>query len=220
MALKKQSDAVVATGTKAKMASAGVAMYQASVIQGLRSGQTKEISLTIASPFYSCNIPAHNANAPVFREMVQAIKMAPASYAPPNKAAIDGELLEKLYDVAKTGVQYRVQDVKQLGWSLCSDGMTWLRRGLVNFVFQSATSGPVFLKCVDAPGHMADGGTKDAEFIAEQALEVLGDSELLGFNFKDYFGVIWMDGASNNVLAGEMLESLHGLPEYPWLCVE
>jgi hypothetical protein len=119
--------------------------------------------------------------------MVQAIKMAPASYVPPPKnAAVDGESLERLYDVAKSGVQYRVQDVAQFGWSLCSDGMTWLRRGLVNFVFQSATSGPISLKCVDAPGHMADGGTKDAEFIAEQALEVLEDSELLGFNFKDH----------------------------------
>jgi hypothetical protein len=29
-----------------------------------------------------------------------------------------------------------------------------------------------------------------------------------------------MNGASNNVLAGKMLESLHGVPEYPWLCVE
>jgi hypothetical protein len=48
---------------------------------------------------------------------------------------------------------------------------------------------------------MAGGGTKDAEFIAEQALEVLEDSELLGFNFKGHFGVIWMDGASNNSLA-------------------
>jgi hypothetical protein len=70
-------------GTKAKMASAGMAMYQGSVIEGFRSGQTKEISLTTASFFHSCNIPAHNANAPVFREMVQAIKMAPASYVPP-----------------------------------------------------------------------------------------------------------------------------------------
>jgi hypothetical protein len=82
-ALKTQSDAVVTMGTKAKMASAGMAMYQGSVIQGFRSGQTNEISLTTALFFYSCNIPAHNANAPVFREMVQAIKMAPASYAPP-----------------------------------------------------------------------------------------------------------------------------------------
>jgi hypothetical protein len=65
-ALKKQSDADVTMGTKAKMASAGAVMYQASVIQGLRSGQSKEISPTIASFFYSCNIPAHNANAPVF----------------------------------------------------------------------------------------------------------------------------------------------------------
>jgi hypothetical protein len=48
--------------------------------------------------------------------------------------------------------------------------------GFVNFVFQSATSGPICIKCVDVPGHMADGGTKDAEFIAEQALEVLEDS--------------------------------------------
>ena len=90
--------------------------------------------------------------------MVQAIKMAPASYVPPNNAAIDGELLEKLYEVAKTGVQFRVQDVKQFGWSLCSDGMTWLRRGLLNFVLQSATSGPVFLKCVDASSSSATSG--------------------------------------------------------------
>jgi hypothetical protein len=49
--LKKQSDAVVTKGTKAKMASAGMAMYQyqGSAIQGSRSGQTKEISPTIAS---------------------------------------------------------------------------------------------------------------------------------------------------------------------------
>jgi hypothetical protein len=94
--------------------------------------------------------------------------------------------------------------------------MTWLRRGLVNFVFQSATSGPIFLKASMrlVIWHMADGGTKDADFIAEQALEVLEDSELLGFNFKDHFGVIWMDGTSNDSLAGEILESLHDLPGY------
>ena len=65
------------------MASADMAMYQGSVIQGFRSGQTKEISLATASFFYSCNIPARNANAAVFREVVQAIKVAPASYGPP-----------------------------------------------------------------------------------------------------------------------------------------
>jgi hypothetical protein len=81
--LKTQGDAVATMGTKVKMASAGMAMYQGSVIQGFRSGQTNEINLTIASFFHSCNIPAHNANAPVFREMVQAIKMAPATYYPP-----------------------------------------------------------------------------------------------------------------------------------------
>jgi hypothetical protein len=103
--LKKQSDAVVTKGTKAKMASAGMAMcqYQGSVIQGFRSSQTKEISHTTASFFYSCNIPANNANAAVFREMMQAIKMAPATCAPPNNAAIDGELLERLYDAVQFG---------------------------------------------------------------------------------------------------------------------
>jgi hypothetical protein len=41
--LKTQSDAVVTMGTKAKMASVGMAMYQGSAIQGFRSGQTNEI---------------------------------------------------------------------------------------------------------------------------------------------------------------------------------
>jgi hypothetical protein len=93
---EEASDAVVTKGTKAKMASAGMVMcqYQGSVIQGFRSSQTKEFSPSFSSFFFSCNIPAHNANAAVcFRKMVQAIKMAPATYAPPNNAAIDDELL-------------------------------------------------------------------------------------------------------------------------------
>jgi hypothetical protein len=116
-----------------------------------------------------------------------------------NKAAIDGELLdERLYGVVQLGCSTECRTSHTFGWALCSDGMTWLRRGLVNFVFQSA----IFLKCVGVSGHMADGGTKDAEFIVEQALEVMEDSELLGFNFKGHFGVIWVVGASNNSLAG------------------
>jgi hypothetical protein len=91
-------------------------------VTGCRAwGQARiRTSPTTASFFYSCNIPAHNANAPAFREMAQAIKMAPASHAPPpNNAASDDELLERLCSVAKTGVvQYRVQDVAQFGWSL------------------------------------------------------------------------------------------------------
>ena len=54
--LKTRSDAVATMGTKVKMASAGMAMYQGPVIQGFRSGQTNEISLTIASFFHSCNM--------------------------------------------------------------------------------------------------------------------------------------------------------------------
>jgi hypothetical protein len=101
---KKQGDTIATKGTKAKIAPAGMAMYQGSAIQGLRSGQTKEISLTTALFFYSCNIPTRNANAAVFRwRWCRHIKMAPASYAPPNSAAIDGELLERLYNVVQFG---------------------------------------------------------------------------------------------------------------------
>jgi hypothetical protein len=69
------------------------------------------------------------------------------------------------------------------GWyDLPSEGLSTLRLP----IFQSATSGPVFLKCGDAPGHMADGGTKDSEFIAEQTLEALEDSALLGRRLSSY----------------------------------
>jgi hypothetical protein len=86
----------------------------------------------------------------------QSLKVAPASYAPFNNAAIGGELMERPYGVVQFGcsTECKMQDAVQFGWSLCSDGMTWLRRGFVHFVFQSATSGPISLKCVDAPGHI------------------------------------------------------------------
>jgi hypothetical protein len=71
--LKTQSDAVVTMGTKAKMASAGMAMYQDRQSKAFAPARPRrQISLTTASFFYSCNIPARNADAPVFREMVQA----------------------------------------------------------------------------------------------------------------------------------------------------
>jgi hypothetical protein len=85
--LETQGDAVATMGTKVKMASAGMAMYQGSVIQGFRSGQTNEINLTIASFFHSCNIPAHNANAPVFREMAQAVHQDGTRKLPPPPPA-------------------------------------------------------------------------------------------------------------------------------------
>jgi hypothetical protein len=52
---------------EAKRSIRHMAMYQGSATQGLRSDQTKEISLTIASFFHSCIIPAHNASAVVVR---------------------------------------------------------------------------------------------------------------------------------------------------------
>jgi hypothetical protein len=97
-ALKTQSDAVVTMGTN--QGENGVCGH--GDVPGIgnprpsRSGQTNEISLAIASFFRSCSTPAHNANAPVFRGVVQAIKIAPASHAPPpNNAASDGELLSR-----------------------------------------------------------------------------------------------------------------------------
>jgi hypothetical protein len=174
------------------MTPVGMAMYQGSAVQGFRSGQTKEISLTIASFFYSCNIPAHNASAPAFREMAQALRQSrwhPQATPPPPitpQAMANCWRGPAMLLRPECRVQYRVQDVAQFGWSLCSGGMTWLRRGLVNFVFQSATSGPVFPKCVDAPGHVVGAGTKNAEFIAEQTPEVLEDSELLGRRLSSY----------------------------------
>jgi hypothetical protein len=57
-------------------------MYQGSVIKGFRSGQTKEISLTIAKLFHGHNIPMSVASSKAFREMVIAIKMPPPELRP------------------------------------------------------------------------------------------------------------------------------------------
>jgi hypothetical protein len=109
--LKKQSDAIATKGTKAKMAPAGMAMYQCTSRDRGNSRlslrpQTKEISLIAASFFHSCNIPAHNSNAAIYREMVRAIKMAPASYAPPPPQITPRSMNccgEAFYDVVQFG---------------------------------------------------------------------------------------------------------------------
>jgi hypothetical protein len=194
-ALKKQSDAVATKGTKVKMASVGMAMYQYQRPSNSRlllrpdQGDQPHHCLILLFLQYSCA----QCECCYIQGYGAGNQYAPP---PPNNAAIDGELL----GVVQFGFSTECRTSHTFGWALCSDGMTWLRRGLVNFVFQSA----IFLKCVGVSGHMADGGTKDAEFIVEQALEVLvlEDSGLLGFNFKGHFGVIWVVGASNNSLAG------------------
>jgi hypothetical protein len=160
-ALKTQNDAVATMGTKAKMASAaGMAMYQGSAIQGFRSGQTNEISLTTASFFYSCNIPIP---------------------PPPHNAASDGELLERLYDVAKIGVQYIPSARRRTVWLV--DLFGWL--GKLRIPISDERAGlPQVRRCAWSSGRWWR--TKDADFIAEQALEVLEDSELLGRRLSSY----------------------------------
>jgi hypothetical protein len=72
---------------------------------------------------------------------------------------------------------------------------------LISYSNQPQVAPSSSIKCVDAPGHITGGGTKDAEFIAEQALEVLEDSELFGLQFQGPLRR-YLDGRRKQQLTG------------------
>jgi hypothetical protein len=121
--------------------SGGSAQKQLSIRESMAVGLTQEMDMALADLGNASNIPFGVANSLRMRRVLKLARDVPATYTPPDRHRVGGELLTANYTagqvsaVAGLGVQAPV-----FGLSLMSDGMTNDGVPLVNILAQGALS--------------------------------------------------------------------------------
>jgi hypothetical protein len=120
----------------------------------------------------------------------------------PHRKKIGGELLDLNYrNTYERNKAELLKEVKIFGLAFMGDGATIHRMPLMNILAMSGVTPPITILIQDCSKHMADGGKKDALYIADMFEEkvIEYDPE------KIYTDVFFFDGASNVQKAGEVL---------------
>jgi len=139
-------------------------------------------------------------------------KAVPVSYTPPSRNQISGALLSLLYEnLMSEQHDELMKDVSLFKLMHYLDGATVKTMPLLNHMASGVYNHRAVLDIIDCTGHMAEGGEKDATYIAENMkrnIDKHSPENAVLFAF---------DGASNVQKAGNMLRlwyprssSVHG----------
>lgn len=135
--------------------------------------ESKMLDATIASFFYenalSFNVADSPSLAAVIDQCIEFGQQHPGRrYKAPNRRRISGPLLDSAFEATTLQAQPIIDRAKKYGGTLASDGWSNVqRRPITNFMLVTRESA-IFLKSVDSTDHMADGGRKNATYLAEQ----------------------------------------------------
>ena len=144
------------------------ALVQQNISTGFGNAETGIANKAIAKFFYTNGISfgaADMAPDSFYREMVNAIKAAPAGYVPPSSRVISERLIDAVYAETEASVAQRdaagnLSD--KFGAAYTSDGWDSCDSlPLINSAYMLANDGGVYIRSVDTTGI-----TKNAEYIA------------------------------------------------------
>ena len=115
---------------------------------------------------------------------------------------MSGTLLElNFQNCCITNKTLLMKEAKVFGLTLLGDGATIKRMPLINVLAMSGQVPPTVLAINDCTDHIADGGKKDAPYIAQMFLELIKELDP-NFELTD---LLFFDGASNVQKAGELI---------------
>ena len=148
--------------------------------------------------FYENGVPFYIAQSASWKEMIQtAIRFGKDNpskeYKEPNRWRIAGPLLDAARDKTEERLQKHVEARLLYGCTVASDGWSDAQqRPIINFMVITREAA-VFSKSIDCSDHMAEGGRKDAQYLAEAII-----SEIKSVGPENVIQVI-MDGANKAV---------------------
>lgn len=88
-----------------------------SFVSRTTEAEKSQLDLNVARFFYSCNIPFNAVEADEFSKMVKSLR---PSYTPPNRKALAGPLLDKVYLDVKDEMSKDISPAQAL--TICQDG--------------------------------------------------------------------------------------------------
>jgi hypothetical protein len=168
----------------------------------IRKSNNATVEMAIADFFHCENIPDAVVESQRFQRLIKVCRLVGEDFVVPHRKKIGGELLDLNYrNTYERNKAELLKEVKIFGLAFMGDGATIHRMPLMNILAMSGVTPPITISIQDCSKHMADGGKKDALYIADMFEEkvIEYDPE------KIYTDVFFFDGASNVQKAGEVL---------------
>jgi len=168
----------------------------------IRRSNDATVEMAIADFFHCENIPDAVVESPRFVRLIRVCRLVGESFVLPNKKKIGGELLDlnfaNIYEQNKAEL---LKEAKLFGFGWMGDGATIHRMPMMNILVMSGTTPPMTVSIQDCTEHMAEGGKKDASYVAD-----LFEVKVLEYDpHKLCTDLFFFDGASNVQKAGEVL---------------
>lgn len=175
-----------------------------------------KLTTAIADWIHAEGMPFRVSESKRFLKILNVARTVGDDYKPPGRNVVSNELLEINFDRTMTTNKERLIGQRKFGYTGMGDGATVGGMPLSNELWMAGDCPPTPMAVHDCTGHMAAGGRKDAEFIANQFIPMA--EELDPDNAHGIIDVFFFDGASNVQKAGLILNAkyptshtLHGI---------
>jgi hypothetical protein len=173
-----------------------------SVNMDIRKSNNATVEMAIADLFHCENLPDVVVESPNFSMLIRVCRLVGDDFVVPHQKKVGGDLLD--LNFANRYQQYKedlLKEVKVFGLAFLGDGATIHWMPLMNILAMSGVTPPITISVQDCSTHMAEGGKKDASYIADMFEEKVVEYDPL----KIHTDVFYFDGASNVQKAGEVL---------------
>ena len=127
----------------------------------IEAGWESRLTMAIADYVHSKGLAFSATEGPYFAKVIQLARCVPASYAPPNRKQIGGNLFELSYNAKiKSYITKLQKDAEVFGLAMFGDGATVKQMPLLNIMCSGFDEQCAVLDVVDCTEHMATGGRK------------------------------------------------------------
>ncbi len=134
----------------------------------IQKSNNATVEMAIVDFFHCENIPDSVVESPRFIRLVHVCHLFGEDFIVPHQKKIGSELLDLNYaNIYQQSKAKLLKFSKVLGLAFLNDGANIHRMALINILAMSGATPPMTISVQDCTKHMAEGGKKDASYIAD-----------------------------------------------------
>ena len=170
------------------------------------------MDVAITDFLHSHLLPFSLAQDPKLIKIINEARKLGPLYTPPHRNAISGKYLDALYVTHwKEQMKTLISEAHIFGITIFGDGATVKTIPLFNILAAGVNNPFALLDIADCTGHLAEGGKKDAKYIAKVIMPLIqqieSEEDILKRKSQGIVELVFFDGASNVQNAGEILKA-------------
>ena len=163
------------------------------------------LDTSIATMIHACNLPLSFGESPLFKKVLHHARLVGSKYTPPKKNIVGGPLLDANFtQTSNKNMKGLLKNADTYGLAMLGDGATIAKKPLFNVLATTLGMPPAVLGVHDSTKHLANGGKKDASYIAKQFLPHMEEMD----ETKSKIDLFIVDGASNVQKGGDVVQAV------------